>query len=142
MPAPQWELPERVVWRVLDSGQATHPTMDKLQQENFERAFSSGGSGCRGECACGREFYEDSDEWTWNDGELEGLRADKNATCVSYPVSFVVIQDGTYCADCDCWHEKAEKVIAFIFDHRQEIAQFLDLEKQRVQAIADSIPKI
>lgn len=116
--------------------------LDKEQRGNFERAFSNGCGSIRSSCHCGREFYSNNDGADFDEGELESLRANPNATALDYSVSYVEFESVTYCADCDCWHKRAEKIIAFIEHHGAQIADFLTLEKQRKQQESDRSPVV
>jgi len=120
--------------------------MTKAQQENFERAFSTGGGGCRRECACGKEYFNPSGDWSWEDGELEKLRDDPNATAVEYAIGGILFQGREYANACTCWEPLAEKFIGFIDDHGREVAKYVNLEKARLveeaQRTATQAPEI
>lgn len=108
---------------------------------NFERAFSTGGGGCRRQCACGKWFYNPDGGWTWEDGEIEKLEK-SSATPLPYPVGSIDLEGVEYCMDCDCWHERARKITAWINNHAHSIAEFLSLERERKQAEADNSPTV
>lgn len=112
---------------------------DKL--ENFERAFDSGSGGCRRTCHCGKEFYDDENSYSWDEGEKEKLKAD-GATALSYSVGTIKFEGKEYVADCNCWKERAQRLIGFIDGHAHSIARYLSLEKQRKQSIADNAPVV
>lgn len=109
--------------------------------DSFERAFTNGG-GCVRDCACGRVFYNPDGGWTWEDGELDRLRADPTATALEWSVGEMVIEGKSYVPDCDCWKPIALKFIAFIRRYDEEIAEFLTNEKRRKQAEADRSPVV
>lgn len=113
---------------------------DKL--ENFKRAFSSNCSGCRRVCRCGREFYDFENHWDWEQGEIEKLDADKNATGLPNSVGTVRFQGREYVADCDCWHQEAEGLVAFVDFNASQIARYLNLEKERLTWIAKNAASV
>ena len=114
---------------------------DKLR--SFEDAFATGGSGCMRVCNCGRVFYDNYNSgWDWNQGEIDALEADPDATALDYSVGSVEFEGTEYAMDCDCWHERAEKIIGFIDGHAHAIAKYLTLEKQRKVAEAQSSPVV
>lgn len=99
------------------------------QLERFERAFTSGLSGCRRTCHCGREFYDAGNSCDWEDGEFEALEKDANATAVDYSVGTVVFEGREYAMDCECWKARASNIVGFVLGHDRQIAEFLSLEK-------------
>ena len=109
--------------------------------ESFARAFRSGCGGCRRTCECGREFYDPHNNWSWEEGELEGLER-RNATVLDYSVGTVEFEGKEFVEDCDCWHERATKIIGFIDNQSHAIADYLTNEKKRKQAIADFSPVV
>lgn len=115
--------------------------MNAQQRESFERAFSLGISGSRGQCNCGKEFYDAANRWDWDAGEVEGLDQ-RGATSVHHSVSYVRIEGRQYVADCQCWAERGAKVVAFLENHQLEIANFLNLEKARKTAEANARPEV
>lgn len=118
-----------------------HDQPQELQ--NFEIAFRAGSSGCRRTCHCGREFYDGSGaSYSWDDGELEALRKDSSKTPCDYCPGDIRFEGNEYVDACDCWHERAKKLIAFITSHGHGIAEFLKLEKARKQAEADNSPTV
>lgn len=117
--------------------------IDPPKLENFERAFTSGSSGCRRTCECGREFWDSYNEgYDWEPGEVEELKNNPNATSVAYSVSSIILEGKEYPMDCDCWHKRAEQIMGLIDGHDHAIARYLTLEKQRKQAIADKAPVV
>lgn len=115
-----------------------NPTPEDLQI--FEEAFSAHCGGCVRECNCGKVFYDEENSYDWGNGELQGLKENSNATGLPYSVSCVSIEGREYVIDCDCWHKRARQIKAFIDGHHQAIADYLNKEKQRLQAIADAWP--
>lgn len=111
--------------------------------ESFELAFDNQFSTCRSACACGKVYYDDYNEgYTWEEGELEALHADPNATALDHAVGFVEIEGKQYVSSCSCWHGKAQKVVEWLNFHAKPVAKFLSLEKRRKQAIADASPTV
>lgn len=114
------------------------------QMENFIRAFSSGGNGCRFECKCGRLFYDTgNDDWDWVPGELESLyemsKAGK-ATALDYSVGTIILEGVEYAADCECWRDRALKIMAWLDANIRAVAQWINLEKDRRQFEASQAP--
>lgn len=114
----------------------------KDQRENFERAFSSHTSGCVRTCDCGRTFYDCENSYDWDKGELEKLQKDKKATPVEYSVGTLILDGKELCMDCDCWHERAGHIMAFMDRYDHQIAEWLTLEKKRKQRMADASPVV
>ncbi len=113
----------------------------KAKLENFEKAFTNNYSGCRRTCGCGREFWDGYNRgYSWEDGEIEALEKNPNATVLEHSVGTIEFEGREYVMDCDCWHPRAEKLMGFIDGHANEIAKYLTLEKQRKKSIADSAP--
>lgn len=125
----------------------TFSEIDKEKRESFMNAFDMHTGGCSGRCECGRLFFDDSEDggWDWNDGEREELQAKAKAgeaTALDYGVGYVQFEGRQYAWDCDCWHQRAAVLIGFIDGHAREIAEYLNAEKKRLQAIADRAPKV
>ncbi|BEV07988.1 hypothetical protein [Methylophilus sp. DW102] len=99
-----------------------------VPKKSFLKAFDMSIGSCRGECTCGRQFFNDDGTWDWGEGELESLRADKSATELPYAVSFVQFEDNQYVYDCDCWHVRANQIQAFIDSHLREISNYINAE--------------
>lgn len=64
------------------------------------------------------------------------------AVPIDHSLGWVEFEGHQYAWDCDCWHERAEKVIQFINGHGHEIASFLKRKKERQVASADALPTI
>jgi len=117
--------------------------MNKAKLENFERAFSGGVNGCRRDCYCGKEFWDAYNEgYSWNEGEREALEKSKTAVPLSYAVGLVVFEGREYVDGCDCWHKRAEHIMAFIDAHDEQIARYLNLERERKIADATRVPVV
>jgi hypothetical protein len=60
------------------------------------------------------------------------------------------LMDGTYMyfegvgyvVECDCWHKRAKQVMGFIDGHASQIADYLNAERKRKLAEAESMPVI
>lgn len=105
--------------------------MDKEKRRNFENAFDSRSSGCRGLCACGVEYYDVVNQWDWDEGEFDSLVADPSTKPVDHAVGYVLFGGGQYVNACDCWIEEAERVVKFLENHSEQITEYLKLEKNR-----------
>ena len=116
--------------------------MNRKKLESFERAFHAGTSGCTRACNCGRVFYDVENSYDWEDGELERLEANPEATALDYSVGDIRIGGVDYVADCDCWHEKASDMMRWIDGNAHQIAQYLTLEKKRKRHEAEVAPVV
>lgn len=111
--------------------------------ENFERAFRAKVAGCRGRCECGIEYYDAYNRgYSWEEGELDALEADPNAKALDYAVGYVEFEGRRYVDGCSCWHERAQRLIAFLQGHAGQIAEFLSLEKARKTREAEQAPVV
>jgi hypothetical protein len=111
--------------------------------ENFERAFRGRVNGCRRRCECGVEYYDAHNRgYDWDEGEFEALQDDPTARALDYAVGIVEFEGRFYVDGCDCWHERAKKVIGFINGHAMAIAEFLSLERARKQREAENAPVV
>jgi hypothetical protein len=135
MKAPEQETPAEKKAR-LSAEIARTPSW-----ESFISAFRDRASSCRETCNCGREFYNPGNGWDWEFGEIEALEAVK-ATPLNYAVQRIRLEGCIYVEDCDCWHERALRIIGFINRHNYALADFLTLEKTRKQLEADRSPVV
>lgn len=120
---------------------STHAEAAKL--ENFERAFRDGSGGCRRTCECGKTYFHDDDGgYDWEEGEIEQLRKDKNATALDYCPSDISFEGKQYVDACPCWHERAKQIMRFLDSHGHKIADYFRLEKERKQEEADHSPTV
>jgi hypothetical protein len=117
-------------------------TSQHVAFESFERAFATSHSGCRRSCPCGREFYNPSGGWTWEEGELAELEANPKATAVEHSVGTINFDGVEFALDCDCWHERAVRVIRALVHYDEQIAEFLTLERARKQYEAERAPVV
>lgn len=116
--------------------------MTKTDLDLFERAFSSGDNGCRRTCACGRVFYDIENHWDWEDGEMEALQANKDATAMPHACGGVILHGAEYAMDCTCWHPMAEQLIGIIRTNKRRIAKFINLEAEHLKRLAETAPKV
>lgn len=108
----------------------------------FEEAFDAGFGSCYRMCHCGKAFYNSDGGWDFEPGELERLDKDANATDLPHSVGFIYCGDRECVPDCDCWHDYAKRVIAFLEHNATFVANYLTLVKKRKQAEADSFPVV
>ena len=111
-------------------------TPDVPGWSNFVDAFRTNGSGCRRQCACGKEYYDAYNSGCWDDGEVESLEKNPNAFGRDYAVGEVIVAGKAYADACDCWHKRALEVMRFIDENAQSIATYLNAEKRRLTAEA------
>lgn len=109
--------------------------------ESFEEAFHDRCGGCRATCACGQEFYNADNGWTWEAGELEKL-ADSRAKSLPHAVGYITFEGTTYVVDCECWKARAKIISKFISGHDTQIADYLKAEKKRKVAEAERAPVV
>lgn len=109
--------------------------------DDFEDAFSDSSGGCRRRCECGREFYNSDGGWTWEEGELDELSR-SGATDLPYSVGLLAFEGRLVVPDCDCWQERAKRLIVFITNHDDAIATFLTLRKKRMVNAAARLPVV
>jgi hypothetical protein len=108
---------------------------------SFQEAFAASMSGCVRTCECGRTFFDNHNPgYDWEPGEKEALQNDPNATALDHSVGTISLEGATYCQDCTCWHTRAARVMAWLDTHAHSIATYYAVEKQRLQAVADSMP--
>ena len=111
-----------------------------MNMTSFENAFSDRAGSSRLTCACGREFYNDDSSWSWDEGELEALQEDPEATELDWSIGRLTFEGVTYAMDCDCWHERAERIMRFIDSHGHKIVDYLREEKARKVREAEISP--
>lgn len=99
----------------------------------IDRAFDSRSGSSVRQCECGRTFFNPSMDWDWEDGEIEKLVNDPNATALTYAVTAVVLDGRYFVSDCRCWHERAIKVGEWLCANQDSVAEFF-AEKRRVLA--------
>lgn len=111
-----------------------------MTTRSFIDAFQNAGGSCRAMCECGKQFYAPDGQWDWFEGELEELA--KTAEIVEGHVSLIEFEGSAYVLECNCWHERAKRIMAFIDGHAEAIAKYLTLEKKRKQFEADQAPVV
>lgn len=107
---------------------------DYLRKEKLEQwadACSTHITSYRGECACGKTFYDSCGHWDWEDGELEALIEDDNAHDLWSGVRLIEFEGSQYISACNCWHDRALRIIGFMDSHCREIACYLMAERKR-----------
>lgn len=112
---------------------------------SFERAFKTSVSGAQMQCACGHVFYNLENGWSWSEAEIahvESLRKDGRATALDYAVESVDFDGQEYAIDCECWYRKAINVCRYLKIFDRQIAQFLTLEKRRLELAARNAPVV
>jgi hypothetical protein len=111
--------------------------------KNFEKAFRGRVNGCRRRCDCGIEYWDAHNfGYDWEEGEVDALQADPNARPLPYAVGLIEFEGRYFVDGCSCWHPRAERIIAWLQQHADGIAQFLTLEKRRKQLAADIAPTV
>ena len=112
-------------------------------RDSFERAFTTNTGGCSRRCACGKDFYDAStNRWDWEKGEFEAFEADEEAIGVDYSIGTVRFEGSEYVVDCDCWLDRADRIMGFIDGHAHLIARYLELEKERKTTEAADMPTV
>ena len=109
--------------------------------KSFEQAFQDHSGSCRGDCECGRVFYNPDGGWTWEEGEIEAL-GKQGATSLPWSIGYVCFEGRRYVVDCECWHERARKIADWLSAHDEAIAAYLTEEKKRKQAEAQRSPTV
>jgi hypothetical protein len=110
--------------------------------ESFEEGFRSRVCGAERQCDCGRVFYNPDHTWTWDEGEIEKLAANLNATALGWAVETIEFEGRYFVRDCDCWKARATKIIQWLRAHDTEIAAFFGEEKKRKLAEAARAPEV
>ena len=117
--------------------------MENNKLESFISAFHSRSSGCRRMCDCGKEYYDvGNDDYDWGEGELEALERDPEAIPLDYSVGTIYLEGKEYVIDCDCWKDRAKKIISWLENNDYAIADFLRLEKERFSLEAAQKPLV
>lgn len=100
-------------------------------------------SGPVSECECGKLYWDAYNTgYSWSDGEEESLRSNPNATSVPHGVEKILLEGHIYCMDCTCWHPRAERIIAWLREHQEQIGQWYALEKRRLKAAMEAVPSV
>lgn len=110
--------------------------------EFFEDAFNDGTAGCRRLCACGKEYYDAYNSgYDWEDGEFDTLE-EGDAIPIDHSIGDISFEGKTYAMPCDCWHDRARKILSFINGHSYQIAAYLNAEKKRKFEEAQYTPSV
>ncbi len=107
----------------------------------FEEAFSCRVGSCRGQCACGKEYYNPDTCWDFGEGEIESLK-NSGAVEIDYSVGYIEFNGATYVDACDCWNQEATRVMNFLDIYAAQIADYINNERQRKIAEASSVPEV
>ena len=110
--------------------------------ESFTDAFDENTGSCRRTCACGREFFDGYNNYDWCEGEIEKLREDPNATELGHSVGAIDLEGRSYMLDCECWHERAKRIINWLDANAEQVAAYLTLEKKRKLDEANNSPVV
>lgn len=102
--------------------------------QNWEDTFTRHSSSCWVRCECGTQYYNSDGSWDWDEGELDGLRADANAFDVDYGISIIAFNGKEFANPCDCWKPVALRVIGFLDSHMDGLREFI--EKERLRRLA------
>ncbi len=113
---------------------------------DFEAVFLGNGAGSlRCECSCGRQHFTDYGHGDWEEGEFERLRKLAQEKPKAYVwhegddfVSSRVVLGAIYVLGCEC--DYAERVEWALWNHREQIAEYLTRRTQRevTEAMAKS----
>lgn len=106
--------------------------------ELFSDAFRSGVGHSVFQCNCGKEFYNSTGGWGWDEGELEELQ-NSGAIDLDYTVSTILFEGTEYALDCDCWHKRALLIFDFLISHNPRIIELFKLYKQHKQEETDNV---
>lgn len=102
--------------------------------ENFVAAFHSSSGGCRRTCPRS------------NPSPRQGCRildlAKSDATALEYTVETIIMDGKEYVVDCECWRDRAAKLMAAIDAYAPQIAEYLTLEKARKLHEAEISPTV
>ena len=98
--------------------------------EEFIEAFDTNTSGCVEFCDCGVIHFQDSQQWDWHRGELEGLRsnAEDDDMYVSHheDIQSISFNGGKMVVGCQC-NNDAENFQSIIDKDSLGIARYLKL---------------
>ena len=97
----------------------------KKELESFIEAFQINSFYYQGQCNCGMKFFNpDGENWTFEDGEIEFLRADPNYTELDSNVRYVMFNNRRYVTECNCWQHRAEVYIDMLEQHNVAIVKY------------------
>lgn len=127
-------------------GRTTTAEAERLSKEqlpdavtqNIRDAFAACTSSSVMTCNCGKTYFDAVGGCDWEAGELEKLRADKNAVETDHSIGHVEIEGRVYAENCACWHFRAATIYRFIHSHRAQIAKLFKLEAERLRLLGDT----
>lgn len=106
----------------------------------FEKVFTLNTSGCIETCKCGKIYFNGVNSWDWEEGEFESLQANPKAIELPYGITRLEVEGQFFVADCDCWHERALKIINWLEIHCEKIGEyFREIKTARIKQ-ADKLP--
>ena len=116
--------------------------MKSFDIEPFVQAFSSDTSSLVITCDCGKTYYSSlsSDEGSYEDGELERLEKNANAVAHDGYTELLGFEGKFYAGQCECWQERAQMIMGFVFGHGYQIAAWLSLHKAELREAAEGAP--
>ena len=114
-----------------------------FDRDLFERAFSANIISCRRSCACGRVFWDgENSGYSWEDGEVEALEKDPNATRLPYAVSILSIEGREVVADCNCWLDRAKALTRILDLNGEQFTKWYNLRKKEAIAQAANMVEV
>jgi hypothetical protein len=116
--------------------------LTRAELEIFELSFHNNTGTSRMQCACGRVFYNSTGNWDWDDGELEGYHADKNAIDVDHTILALTVQGKDVADACTCWHGEAAMIYRWLIAYRYQVVEFYRRVKNHLQKEAEAFPVV
>ncbi len=80
--------------------------------------------------------------YSWEDGEIEALENNPNATVLPYAVSILSIEGREVVADCDCWIDRAKALTKILDLNADQFTNWYNLRKKRAIAEAAKMPEV
>lgn len=108
------------------------------RREIFEDAFSTRCSGATRTCHCGKHYHDAANPVDWEEGELERLEK-TGSLGVGGSIGGLTFEGKEFASCCDCWHERAERIMDFLAFHDEEIASFLNERKNAIISAANRV---
>lgn len=110
--------------------------------ELFERVFSSHCSGIVRDCCCGRTYFNSSEDYCFEDGELECLleqskKDPEKYIEVDYSIGTMEIDGKEIVIGCKC--DIAKKYENFILNHAQLLAKYLNEYAKQLEEKAQKV---
>jgi hypothetical protein len=108
---------------------------------NFITAFNSGVGSAIQTCQYGKTYFSSDGGFDWEEGQLERLQVhDDTIDTGIYAVEYLEFERSLYVIDCNCWHDRAEKIMAFLDFHAEKIGRYYQEERRRLQSEAQRLP--